>query len=109
MAGETDRYLEARAAFARSSAEMDGVANTLQEVGVGLREHRSKFHFSNVPTGLPMEAVMNPRSPTVDANRWLTADQIQQALARWHAARTEMTNAWSAIPRDIQPGLQPPL
>lgn len=103
-----DAYLDARAKFEALGAETQKLARDLALVAQELELRPGTFYFSNVGVGLPPDALLVPQSHGFDGNNWPSAKQIMQHLSDWHAAKTAMENAWSAIPADRQAGLKPP-
>ena len=108
MAGEVEKYLEARAAFEDADKAIDIWRTVLVEVMRGLQDARGTFHFSNLATALPPEATLGPRTMHVDANRWPSAEAIQLTLVGWHVTKAQMLASYQAVPQHIRSGVLPP-
>ena len=103
-----EKYIAARAAYVRVNAQLDEMASLIRAVSSALAQDRSKFSFSNTGQGLPMEAMLSRDSKSLDANQWPSATVIMDALADWHARRSEVQNTWSSLSQDQRDALQSP-
>ena len=108
MTSAVDEYLSDRQEFQRIEDELDRYAEITKAVATALGFSRGRFIFSNTQPGLPAEAGMAPDSKSVDGRGWPTAEQIQEALSRWHDAKHKMHNAWNQIPNEHRAALQKP-
>ena len=108
MASPVDEYLSVRQEFQKAEDEINRYAEITKTVSSALERSRSRFIFSNTNPGLPSEAGMSRDSTSVDGKGWPTAEQIQEALSRWHDARGEMQSAWSRVPDEHRSSLQQP-
>jgi hypothetical protein len=101
-----EAYLTARANFIEVVQKIENAAKNIIAVGSALRQYPGQLGFSNASVGLPSRAFAGQ---TFNADDWKSADQIQQILLEWHTARDVMNQAWQAVPRNLQGGLQPPV
>jgi hypothetical protein len=108
MSGQTDPYLAARAEFEVLHNQLTDLSTAMASVAAALRSNPGEFMFSNIPGGLPPATPMGGRSKSFDGRQWPSAEQIQQLLIRWHAARGKMMGAWADVPVEGRAGLQPP-
>ena len=108
MATSVSEYVEARAQFQKAQSEIDQIAGTVRAVADALRHAPAKFMFSNIGPGLPFEASMSQDAVSVRGDDWPSAEGIQEALSRWHVARSKMLDAWAAVPVEQREALQPP-
>jgi hypothetical protein len=88
--------------------QLTDVATAMGSVSAALRSNPGEVMFSNISGGLPPETPMGGRSKSFDGRQWQSAEQIQQLLIRWHAARNKMMGAWADVPSQARAGLQPP-
>lgn len=60
--------------------------------------------ISGVQGGFLPETALARDRPSISGREWPTAQQLADALQRYHKARSELQNAWDAIPgsqRDV--------
>lgn len=105
---DVQKYIEAKAKFEAAHAALDKINNQLAHVSSALTRFRGNFMFSNSSIGLPADVALNPRHESANARDWPTPDQINQALADWHAGKSGVNGAWSALSDDERGALQPP-
>jgi hypothetical protein len=84
------------------------LAETIKRVGNALAGAPERFSFSNVQTGLPMDAAMAHGAVNVNGDAWRGAEDIQKMVAYLHRLKDEMVNAWRAVPPDRQNQLPAP-
>ncbi len=90
-------YIDACTAMDEVQNRLTKVAQMIGGVGTALLQKPDRFIFSNVSSGLPMEAVMSRDSFSADGSAWPTAEQINQLLATWHKARDVLRDAWNRL------------
>ncbi|HWD26746.1 MAG TPA: hypothetical protein VG387_06255 [Rhizomicrobium sp.] len=103
-------YAQKKAAFERATAERTQLLGRTHEIVTAMMKAPDQFHFSSCQSaygGFPPGVAMG-RGTSVPASEWPTAQQIQDVLVRWHAAREDAMNAWRALPKDEQSAMQPP-
>jgi hypothetical protein len=108
MSTESDNYIAKRGEFIRVQRERDSVIQYLVQVTDSIKTNPEKFSFSNIKgaAGLPAEVALSRVS--ADANKWPTAEDIQQRLLTWHKAKDQMIDAWHRVPEEEQQALQSP-
>jgi hypothetical protein len=99
-------YLDSMANLERVAANAKRLIGTVVGVASALQRDPLRFMFSNSASGLPMDVAF--KAASANANDWPTADQIQQALAQWHHARAQVSQAWNAVPQNDRNSLRPP-
>lgn len=101
-------YAAKKTAFDRATAERTQIIGRAHEIAKAMAQSPALFHFANCEGGFPAEVVMNRAAPTVAADQWPTAQQIQNVLVRWHSAKADAENAWRALSEDQRKAMQPP-
>jgi hypothetical protein len=105
-------YARARAAFARAEQELDHYAAGVLGIARAFVQDPRHFGFSGIEPKLPPEVLAAKRSlggPDIrPAREWPTAQEIQEAVARWHGARAAVEAAYEAIPRALRDAVVPP-
>jgi len=107
-------YVRARAAFARAERELERYAARVRGIARRFTDDPRRFGFAGVKPALPEDLVSASRAPRggrsdiVPAHEWPAAEQIQQAVVSWHAARAAVAAAYDAIPRDQRNAVVPP-
>ena len=64
--------------------------------------------ISDVQGGFPPEIALARDRPSISGREWPTAQQLADALQRYHKARSELQNAWNAIPESQRDVVQRP-
>ena len=107
-------YVRARGNFARAEQDLDRYAARVQAIARRFTQDPRRFGFAGFKPSLPGEVVAASRarragrSDIVPAHEWPTAEQIQQAVVAWHAAREAVAAAYAAIPRSQRAAVVPP-
>ena len=101
-----ESYIASRAAFAKADKDVGEIATMVTHVGNALANQRGRFSFSNTSVGLPANVALNGQS--TDGDKWVSAVQIMELLARWHLTRDAVRGDWSALSKDEKEALQPP-
>jgi len=107
MSSEIEAYQNAVTKYKAVVAKCEAIANTVHQASNALRNWR-KTMMSNVGGGWPMEIALNRNSPSINGSEWVTAHQLATALQDYHAARSAMDNAYSAIPATQRDVVVPP-
>lgn len=107
MSSEIETYQSAVAKYKAAVAKCEAIAKTVHAASDALHNWRNTM-MSNVGGGWPMEVALNRRNPSIDGNQWVTAQQLATALLDYHAARSAMDNAYSAIPATQRDVVVPP-
>ena len=107
-------YVRARAAFAGAEQDLDRTVARVQGITHRFAQNPRRFGFSGLTPALPPEILAAKRAPwgertdIVPAREWPGAEQIQQAVVRWHAARAAVEAAYDAIPKAQRGAVVPP-
>jgi hypothetical protein len=99
-------YLDSVANLERVEKNAKSLISIVIQVAAALQQNPLGVMFSNVQTGMPMSVGTN--RATADGSKWPTAEQMQQALAQWHHARLQASQAWNAVPQGDRARLKPP-
>jgi hypothetical protein len=89
MAGAIEAYLEARRKFHSISADVYDLGSELARIGEAMCDEPTEVNF--------------------DAKQWKSAQEIQEMLTLYQAAKNAMDTSWEQIPRDHRYGLLPPI
>ena len=109
MSEQTDQYIAKRTAFVSARDEVEKLIQGMASVVHALHQNPERFAFSNVPgSAFPPEVIMSVNSVTADAKVWPTAAEINEKLAKLHATKSEMIDAWSRLSDAEQDSMQPP-
>jgi hypothetical protein len=100
-------YLDSVNNLERVAADAKRMISVVVGVASALQQNPLRVMFSNAAIGMPMDVAFG-RSATANARDWPTADQIQQALAQWHHARAQVSQAWNTVPPNDRNSLRPP-
>lgn len=101
------KYLNSKIELDKVEQKVQNMAKMIAEVGDALKRDPWSFMVSNVDVGFPPEVAMS-RSPSLNANDWLTARQIAELLAAMHRARHDAVNAWMSLEKTDRENLSPP-
>ena len=107
MSEPTKDYLDSVAELKRAVKNASDVVGIVVAVGRALQKDPLNFAFTNLNVPLP-PGVGGKEGASADAAKWPTAEQIQQALAGWHAARELARRAWNDVPDVRRRSLTPP-
>jgi len=91
-------YLDAQEKYENVSNDLANIVNILESVSKNIKQNPGGFSFSNTKCGLPPSAIFATMGNSINANDWKSAEEIQQLLSQWHAARDSVRNAWNAVP-----------
>jgi hypothetical protein len=106
MSDPIRNYLDSVANLEHVPANAKRMISVVLNVAAALQRNPLGVMFSNTVTGMPMS--VGTERPIANASDWPTAEQIQQALAHWHHARLQTSQAWSAISPSDRNSLKPP-
>lgn len=106
MTDAIQNYIELKKQYEAIEKRVGDVADLLNFLGNKLRQDPFNFIFSNVAQGLPNGA--SSRTVSANGSTWPTAPEIQAELARLHESRSQLMQAWAALPADTKSALQPP-
>jgi len=100
-----EEYLKLYGEYKTLDRKLNDTASTLGNAAGLLRQR--KCIFSNCNVSGPPEMMMSS-GPTIDANQWLTADQIQQLVVDIILLKKKLHSAWDKISSNERQGLQDP-
>lgn len=99
-------YLDSVANLERVANNAKSMTKIVIHVAAALQQNPLGVMFSNVQTGMPMS--VGTDHATADGSKWPTAEQMQQALAQWHHAKLQVSQAWNAVPMSDRAHLKSP-
>jgi len=107
MSSEIEQYQAAKSGFEAATKRCIEIAGIVNRAAVALRDWK-KTMISNVSAGFPAEVALNRFAPSIDANEWVSAQDLAMALSDYHKAKTAMHNAYNAIPAGQRDVIVPP-
>lgn len=99
-------YLDARNNLEQAAQRAERMVGIILGAAIKLRDWK-RVMVSNANVGFPAEIALTTQN-SIRADEWPTAQQLAEALAQWHQARSAARSAWSAVPSSDRPGIQPP-
>ena len=105
--GAIEQYQQAVAEIKAAIGEAERLVRIVSSGATALREWK-RMMMANVQDGFPPEIALSPRSPTINGSEWPTGQQLADALQRYHQAKQNLRNAYSAIPDGQRSVVQAP-
>jgi len=104
------KYLDAKNELDKAFSEVEALKSVITGVANGLNKP-FEFMVSNVhvkDVGFPPEVAMTPGIPTLNADKWPSAEDIAKTLSELHKKYHQVMNLWHSLPRPDQSNLTPP-
>lgn len=102
-----EKYQEALNELKASIAHAEELVKAVSTEATILRDWKHAM-MSDVQGGFPPEIALARDRPSISGREWPTAQQLADALQRYHKARSELQNAWNAIPESQRDVVQQP-
>ena len=99
-------YSEAIDKLNKAHEKVQAIKGIIGEVHTGLNLPY-QFMVSNVRVIFPQEVAMG-QLPTLNANKWPSAEQVAEALTNLHVMRKQVDHIWNSLPAADKKIVYPP-